>query len=389
MKSNKASNIRSMKKLFALSSVAVLAACGDPNMGQDLASLTSERDALQVQMDSLEAKINMTKDTVEDERKLPIVSVMTVEKKAFSHWISVQGNVSADKNVILFAQQGGNVKTIHVSEGQQVSAGTRLVSLDTDVINRNIEQVEKQLDLANFAWEKQDKLWQQNIGSELQWRQAKTNKESLEAQLKALKEQRSLSVISAPFAGTVDEILPNAGELVGPGMPVLRLLNLDKAHVEADIPEYYYGKVNQGDPINLEFVGMSHLNMDSLTLTNVGNYVNASNRTIKVRVEFNNVKKLVPNLLADMKIRDYHQEAAVVIPSINIRQDVDGNDFVLLIKDNNIVERRGITPGLNYQPTPESVSYTEVLEGLNGGELLITEGYKKVMPDQAVDVRNQ
>ena len=386
------SQTAAMKKLFIVAGAAVLTACGaaTEEAPQDKAGLQMRQQELKMELAMVDSQLNALDTAQVAFDRLQAVEVMEVPKGMFEHYFQAQGNVEAEQNVMLYAQVGGNIRSINVEVGQMVSKGQTLVSFDTDVISQQIKELETRLELATFTYDKQKNLWEQNIGSELQFRQAKNQKESLELSLKALREQRGMSVITAPFAGRIDEVMPNVGEMVPPGMPVLRLINLKEVYIEASIPENYLNRVKKGNYLRVRFEGMN-MTIDSLEVSDVGQYVNAANRTLKVRVDVPNEDYgLVPNLLGLMEVRDYVNKEAVKVPSKYIRQDMNGDSYVLLFKE-GIVKDQMVSMGLTYKDgnNPEAVSWTEILDGLSGGETLITEGYKNVRPDERVRVKTK
>ena len=379
-----------MAALTAASITLVSCGGGEP---ETMSANAETIQKLEARATELKASLDMVRDSlktlnmIDNPPLIAKVRTAAVEVKRFSHFFEVQGNVEADKNVMLYAEMGGNIKRIHVSEGDQVSAGQTIVTLDTEVISKNIKELEKSMELAEFMYKKQKNLWEQNIGSELQYVQAKNQKESLESKLSTLKSQRAMSIITAPFAGTIDEIFPNEGEMAGPGMPVVRLLNLNKVTVVADVTENYLGNITPGKFMQLELPSMDGMLYDSLAITRVGKFINPNNRTFRIQVDIDNGDgPLVPNLIAIMRIRDYVKENSVVVPSKYILQESGGNEYVYLLED-GIVVKRDIARGKTYT-LDSGESEAEILTGLEGGEVMITEGAKGVLAGQEVEALN-
>ncbi len=384
-------NPYTMKRIVLLVAIAgMLVACGGGEQ-TGLDGLKAEREALKAQIAELDIQIAEL-DTVQL-KMLPKVEVQAIQTKKFEHYFEVQGNVEAEKNVVLYAEMGGNIKSIQVEEGEQVKAGKTLVIFDTEVISQNIKEVEKALELAEFVYEKQKNLWDQNIGSELQYRQAKNQKESLEQSLATLRSQRSQAVITAPFDGVVDEIFPNAGEMAPPGGPVLRLLNLNNVSIVSDVTENYLGHIQKGTPIIVEFPSLNDsATIKDASLTRAGQFINPANRTFKVQVDIDNTNKgLVPNLLAVLKVRDYVNDSTVVVPTKYVRQNNEGANYVFVLekKEGKSHARRvEVELGMSYTNKSVGFSETEVLKGLSGSEVLITKGFKGIQSNDEVDVVN-
>lgn len=391
-----------MKKLVYIPLLALLAACGgadEPAVGSnDLVALKAKKDSLTTELNMVRAQIAAL-DTTE-EITLPLVETETVKRELFEHYVEVQGNVEAEKNAVLYAEAGGNVRTIHVQEGQKVSKGQRLVTFDTDVISRNIAEMEKRLELATFAYERQANLWEQKIGSEIQYEQAKNQKESLEKSISTLRAQQSKAIISAPFAGTIDEIMPNPGEMVPPGMPVLRLVNLDKISIEAQVAENYLGSVKAGTKVEIELPALKDASGNRVILTNqqlssAGKFINPNNRTFKVRLNLVNDKELfVPNLLALVRIQDFVMPNAVVIPEKYVRQNSSQENYVFVMEEKDGIEtakmvKVEIAADKAYKMPHQQHNMVVVTSGLNGGEKLITEGNRGVQDGQQVKVKSK
>jgi len=364
-------------KIFGLGLIVLMvAACGGAPEG-DLENLKAERDSLKsirTELDdrilALEREIAEKDSTVEDK----LVTGITAGKDAFKHYFEVYGNVQSDKSAVINAENSGVVQSIKVSEGQSVKKGQTLIMQDVDLIQKNMAEVETQLDLAETLYEKQKRLWDQNIGSEVQFLEAKNRKESLENSLATLREQRQRSSVVAPFDGVVDKIFPKVGELVGMSGPVVRLVNIDELYINADISERYIGDLSKGDSV---WVIVNRNDTVKSAISRVGDYINPANRSFEIRVEMaEKVDVLRPNSLVVLKINDYTEENAIVIPSSVIMQDGAGDDYVFTLESddkNDLVARKTpIKTGLSY------LGQTVVKVGLSEGDQLIDKGSRKV-----------
>jgi len=374
-----------MKKIIALFITLIFViSCGDGTEKSSLEELNIQKTAIIAKMDSLNTQLqNVEKQIskIDTNKKLHIVTVLPVKNEIFKHFIEIQGVVQADKNIEIRPELGGTVKAIYVKEGQQVNAGQVLLQLDDSSIKNNIDELNTQLSLANTTFERQKRLWEQKIGSEMQFLQAKAQKEGLENNLVSLKTQSSKMRITAPFSGIVDEIFPRNGELTNPQMPVVRLLNLDNVYVEAEITETYLPVIKIGTETMLYFPSINK-EMTS-EITQVGNYINPNNRSFKTRINIPNKDQTIkPNLLADLKILDFQIEG-ITIPSTLVQKDQQGNTYVFTIKNENdetIVVKSLITVENEYN------NQVYISEGLTENDQLVNAGARIVKAGDLVNI---
>lgn len=311
------------------------------------------------------------------------VTVQNVQQKTFEHYFEVHGNVDVVENAALFAEAPGNVEKIHVQEGQYVKKGDVIITLDAGQMESGIKELEKAQELATKVYNKQKALWDQKIGSEIQYLETKNNKESLDQKLVTMREQLDMYKIRAPFAGVVDEIMPKVGESAAPGFMVARIMNLNKIFLESDVSEKYMQQVKKGGVVQVKFPSLG----ESVTakVSRVGNFINPANRTFKVKVEFANpAGKYKPNQLAVLKIRDYEAENALVIPTRIVQQDRRGNDYVYTFEKVNGINRVKkviLSIGQSYN------NQVEVLEGLTPEMVLIDKGAKSVQAGDAIEIK--
>ena len=315
-------------------------------------------------------------------KKLPIVTAIPAKIGEFKHYIEIQGVVRADKNIEIRPELGGTVKSILVKEGQRVSTGQLLVQLDDSSIKNNIAELNTQLNLAKTTFERQERLWNQKIGSEMQYLQAKTQKESLENNIATIKNQARKMKIIAPFSGIVDMIFPKNGELTNPQSPVVRLINLDKVYVEADITEIYLPVIKIGTETILKF---SSINKEvNAKIAQIGNYINPDNRSFKTRINISNKDQSIkPNLLADVKILDFETNG-IIIPSNLVQQDQKGNDYVFTIKTEN-GENKIIKTIVTISNEYNHEVY--ISEGLSVNDTIVNEGARLVKTGDVVEIK--
>jgi len=326
-----------MKNILTFLIIIIIAiSCNKEILKSSLEDLNTQKMTLVSKIDSLNKELKGIEKEIsklDTSKKLQIVTTIPAKIGEFKHYIEIQGIVQADKNIEIRPELGGTVKSILVKEGQRVSAGQLLVQLDDSSIKNTITELNTQLNLAKTTFERQERLWNQKIGSEMQYLQAKAQKESLENNLTTIKNEARKMKIIAPFSGIVDVIFPKNGELTNPQSPVIRLMNLDKVYVEADITETYLPILKVGTEVILNF---SSINKEvNSKIAQIGHYINPDNRSFKTRINISNKDQSIkPNLLADVKILDFATNG-IIIPSNLVQQDQKGNDYVFTIKTKN------------------------------------------------------
>ncbi|GIV28009.1 MAG: RND transporter [Bacteroidia bacterium] len=369
-----------MRALTALSLIVFLASCGT-NTNGDLEKKKSELAKYHSQLNDLKTKIaNLEKeiaalDTNATKSDIGIlVETKLIQPEKFEHFFEVSGTVTTDENVTLSAEAAGQIKSILVKEGQKVSAGQVLVKLNTATIESSIEEVKTALDLATTVYERQKRLWEQKIGSEIQYLQAKNNKESLEQKLKTLQTQLALSIVKAPGDGIVDEIFRKEGEMVMPGTPLIQFVNLNNMKMLADVSEMYVKSVKQGDKAIVNFPALGIENLEA-NINRTSNVINIKNRTFKVEVGLPNKDQILkPNAIGMLKIKDFEADSAFVVPTMILGKDSKGDYLYTTVeKEGKKVARK------TYVKTGKtSGGQTMIIEGLNPNDKVITAGYNEV-----------
>lgn len=372
-----------MKNLSIIAVLAVLlSACGSEPQGA-LDTLRAKRDSLQTNYDELGEEIAQIEDQIallDSTQKMTSVSARKLTNTKFEHYFTSQANLESEYNALVYPEINGVVTNIFVEEGQNVRKGQRILQMDTDVIRKQIAEVETQYTLAQDIYNRQKNLWDQKIGSEVQYLQAKTNMETLENSLATLRKQVDKGTVTAPFDGIVDEIVPRIGEMGSPAMPVARVVNLSKLYIDADVSENYITTLREGMTAEVLFPGVDTL---SASISRIGSYINPENRTFKVRVDLEESSEfLKPNLFATLRIKDFEKDSTVVLPSGNVLQDFNGNHYVYVLKNptlNPKAEKRIIELGRSYD------GVTHVLNGLESGEYVIEKGARKVVDGETVN----
>lgn len=362
-----------MKRIFYLLVPAIiLASCGgEMTPAEKLTKLKKERAALDAEIKKLEAG-------KKEAGKVTPVTVMAVTAQTFNGNIEVQSVISGDENVVASPQAPGTVKSISVSIGQRVSKGQLLATLDASALDQQIAAQTPNLALTKSLYEKQKSLWDQKIGSEVQLLSAKTNYESVQRQIDAMKAQRDMYRIVAPVSGTVDEVSLKVGEVASPGgiFGGVRIVNYDKLKAEAMLGENYLGKVNAGDPV---MVVLANSN-DSIkaTVSYVGQSVDNLSRAFKVQVKLPNSNKLHPNMSCIMKIANYTSHDAIVVPIAMVQKTGEGS--MVYVAEGTKAKAVPVTTGRI------SNGNVEILSGLNVGDQLITAGFEEMENGQNISI---
>jgi len=346
---------------------------------EELKELRAELLETSEKIKKLEAEIAQLDTTKREIKQLPI-QVMTLNAQSFEHYVKVQGQVEANKNIMVSPQSAGRITQIYVSEGQSVSKGKLLAKIDDAVMRRSINEVETSLKLANTLYEKQQKLWDQEIGTEVQLLTAKNQKEALEKKLATLREQLSYSDIVAPISGTIDEILPKTGEMASPGIPAFKIVNFSDLMLKAAVAEAYVPYIKKGDQVKIFFSALDKTL--SGRVKRVGAEIDPMARTFVIEIKLPSDKLLKPNMFGEVSINDRTVNNAIVIPA-GIVQRAETSEFVYILQnrgDKQVAKRQAIKTGLTTD------GYVEVTEGLKPGDQLITVGYQELSDGQPVSI---
>lgn len=314
-----------------------------------------------------------------------LVTTVSPEVEDFSHYIDIQGEAKCEENIALTTDMGGLITKVMVTEGQQVSKGQVLATTDNSVFLKSIDEIDEQLALANTVYEKQKRLWDQKIGSQIQLLQAETNRNALEKKKQSVYAQMEKSRIKAPVNGTVDKVFIKVGELAAPGLPAIRVVNLNDMKVEAEIPETYAGKIKNGDVVKVEIPALDNKVIMG-RVKSVSSVINTLNRSFTAIVTLNSTQGLRPNMVTKIKIKDFTAPKATVIPSRLLQQHA-GMDYVMIaVADSSgklIAKRKAITLGKSYD------GKSQVVEGLDKNDHVLDEGYRDVLEGDELVVSNK
>ncbi|MCH7400454.1 efflux RND transporter periplasmic adaptor subunit [Belliella kenyensis] len=329
---------------------------------KEVATLNSEIEALEKEIAKLDPEFGKTV------RKSVLITTTTPSKENFRHFIELTGAVLSKKNVAISGEVSGRIQEVRAVEGMRVNKGDVLATIDSESVERNMDEVQKQLELATIVFEKQERLWKQEIGTEIQYLEAKNRKETLEKNLSGIKTQLDRTKVRAPFTGTIETVNVRLGELVQPGTPMFQFVGESDLFIEADVSERYVGIVGKGDSVEIAFPSIKQTLKSKVS--SVGSVINPNNRTFKVEVFLPRMENVKPNMISIVKINDYEKDNAITVPNYLILQDSKG-DYVFVV-ENEQSKKRYITRGMTYK------EITEVKEGLNGSEVLVDKGFREV-----------
>ena len=377
-----------MKYLVPVFMIALIfIGCATEENPKDLASLKASLKTKKAELKKLNAEIDSIKIKIEalEPNKVvnrTLVTTQNVEKSDFKSYASIQATVKSDDIVLASSEIGGRLLHVAVKEGQNVNKGQLIAQTDLESVDKQIAELETSLDLAITTYERQKRLWDQNVGSEMQYLQAKNNKERLEKSLETIGYQKTKSKVYAPISGVVDHVFLKAGELAGPGAPIVQILNTQKVKVVADVPESYLNKIKKGEMVTVQFPAIDQEFKSKVTL--IGRTINPSNRTFTVEIALPNKNRMLkPNLLSVMLINDIDEKDVIVIPLELVQQEVSGRSYVF-VKDGDgektMAKKVFVTTGASYDGN------IVITSGLEGGEEIIVTGARGLANNELIKI---
>ncbi len=363
-----------MRKLILFCGVLFLVACGEKSDDKksELDKLKKQRTELNSKISSLESELGT--DASAEEAKN--VSVMEVNESLFSNYLEVQGRVDAEQNVQVNPEAQGVVTAVYAAIGQNVSRGQILAQIDDKVLNQNIAELQTQLDLANTLYDRQKNLWDQKIGTEVQFLTAKAQKEAAERRIATLRSQISMYKIKAPISGTIDAMDLKVGQAAAPGMSGIRIINANNLKAKALVAESYAGRVNQGDDVLVILPDVPDTLRTKISF--VSKAIDPVSRSFSVEVKLPSNRKYHPNMLSILKIIDYKNQKALVIP-VNAIQKAEIGDYLFIME-------QGKAKRTNIQTGKISDGRAEVLSGIKAGDKVIVAGMDGLSPGDIVKV---
>lgn len=387
-----------MRKIISLMVVTlVFAACGsggqksveDIIASKDLKEIRAKKTELDNQQKELVAKINMISeaiDKLDTLKRNPLVTSLTLKSEEFVHYVEFQGNVKTNQNVLIYPEMAGLLQKVHVQEGQYVKKDEVIATIDDGGMQQQLAQVEAAAQLAETTYQRQKRLWDQKIGSEIQFLQTKTDYLAKKNQVEQLTKQLDKYQIKAPFDGTIDDVIIDEGTIVapGPGFEVFRIINLNNMYLEADIPESYVASVKKGKSVIVDFPVLGTSVETKVRQT--GNFINPNNRTFRAEIGVPNKEgSIKPNLTAKLKINDYTNDNAILIPQSIISENAAGDQYVYVIK--NLAGSIGEAKQVIVKTGKTQGDIIEILNGISAGDMLIEEGARTVKDGQKVEIK--
>jgi membrane fusion protein (multidrug efflux system) len=326
------------------------------------------------------------KDTL---KKLPLITAFTAKSTIFTHYLEIQGNVKTKQNILVYPEMPGILRKIFVQEGQRVTKGQLLATIDDGGLSNQVAQVEATTQLAKTTFERQKRLWEQKIGSEIQFLQTKTNYEAQTNALKQLKSQQAKASVRAPFSGVVDHIIKEPGTVIAPGQgsEIFRIVNLNNMYVEAEVPEKYIASITKNKEVKVEFSVLGK-SVNS-KVRQVGSFINPNNRSFKIEVPVENQSgNIKPNLTAKLQINDYTDAEAILIPQSIISENAKGEQYIYVLKDKKL-NNEAVAERLIIETGKTQGDLIEVTKNLAADTEIIMEGARSVTNGQVVKVINK
>lgn len=343
-----------------------------------LATLQKEASGLTDKIQKLQSEIDKLEPN--KELKVKTVSVSPIITENFQHFVEATGRLEAENNVFVSPQTGGALTRVFVKIGDYVTKGQKIATIDNSILRNSMQEVEIQLETAKTIFERQKNLWDQKIGTEVQYIQAKSAVESLERRINTLKSQDVLNVVLSPIAGVVDEVRLKAGEIAAPGIGIVRIVNFSDLKVVANVPDTYAGTISKGDMVKIKFPDLQK--EISAKLSYVSQTINQVSRTFTVEAKVPNFdKSLKPNLTAIMNVNDQSKGAAIVITESFVQNTEQGSIVYVAETEGNkkIARAKVVKTGLSYD------GKIEIISGLTSGDLLITQGYQEIVDGQLIN----
>ncbi|CAZ95998.1 MULTISPECIES: efflux RND transporter periplasmic adaptor subunit [Zobellia] len=388
-----------MKKILYLATSALLfSACGGKQTSViDIISegnietirakkteLSEKQRVLETELQKLDSAIS----SMSGEEKLPLVTTVVAKVGKFEHFLELQGDVKTKQNVLIYPEMSGTLQRVYVKEGQRVTKGQVLAVIDDGGRSSQLSQLKSQAALAKTTFERRKRLWEQKIGSEIEYLSAQTNYQAAEDAVKQAESQLGKSSIRAPFSGIIDDVIKDQGTVVspGPGSEVFRIVNLSDMYIEVDVPETYLGGITKGKEAKVYFPVLGDSILTKVRQT--GNFINPSNRAFSAEIPVPNKKgNIKPNLSAKVSINDYTNENAIVIPQGIISENAEGEQYVYVAQPTD-GENEALLKKSIIQTGKTQGSHIEVLSGISDGDHIIEEGARSVKDGQKVKILN-
>jgi len=369
-----------LSMIIILATSMILASCDEEKkvpadeIRQKISDYNQQIVDLNRKISDLERQLELLGETTQNRVRIP-VEVSALDYEPFDHYFMVNGRVEAVRDAMISPEMSGQIREITVTKGQKVERGQVLARLNTSVIENNISELKSSLNLAETVYNRQKRLWEQEIGSELQYLEVKNNYESLQMRLKALQSQLDMAIIRAPINGVIDEIFAKNGEIAMPGSRLMQIINLEQLYINADVSESFLPSIHPKDSVLLRFTSFPDYK-EKVPIFRLGNVINPENRTFRLQLRINNPdEQFKPNMVADVSIRSYSTDQALVVPSIMIKQDIQGHFVYVATEDAEgdlVAQKVYVERGLSGE------GITMILSGIEPGDRLITQGHNRV-----------
>ncbi|MBT8393618.1 MAG: efflux RND transporter periplasmic adaptor subunit [Bacteroidia bacterium] len=388
-----------MKKIITILTItSLLTSCGgdkkatsveDIIASQDLTQMRAKKDEITNKQIEYAAQLKLLDEEIsklDTIIRMPLITTFKAEEVAFNHYLELQGNVDTKNLLTITSEFSGILSNIYVKEGQLVSKGQLLAKIDDGGLSQQLAQSQIQADLAKTTFDRQKRLWEQKIGSEIQFLQAKSSYESQTEVVNQLKQQIAKTTVRAAFSGTIDDVITEQGNVVAAGQtPIMRLVNLKDMYIETNVPEAHIKNIikNKNVIVELPVLGKTI----NTKINQVGSFINPANRTFKIEVSVpNKDKSIKPNLTAKLKINDYSNPKAILIPQSIISENANGEQYIYVVKNRN--DSIGFTERIIIKTGKTQDDVIEVLEGVSAGDEIIQEGARSVKEGQKVEIIN-
>ena len=390
-----------MKNIYLLIIITVfLNSCSnkkEPSLEEVLATndvelLKSRKSEIDAKLEELTLDLNQLNNklsVLNKDRNTPLITTIRTSEQKFNHFIELQGNVKTKQNVLVYPEMPGILNKVYVKEGQKVKKDQILATIDDGGLSQQLLLLKSNEQLAKTTFERQKRLWDQQIGSEIQYLQAKTSYDSQKNATRQLKKQLGKFTIRAPFSGIIDDVFKEKGTVVapGPGAEIFRIINLSNMYIETDVPESYISSIKKNKMVEVNFpiLGRSY---DS-SIRQVGNFINPSNRTFRIEVGIPNLDgEIKPNLTAKLRLNDYSNSNAILIPQSIISENAKGQQFIYVVKDNK-EKNQVYAERLVIETGKTNGDFIEVTKNLDANVDIILEGARSVNNGQVVKVINK
>tara|TARA_B110000908_G_scaffold115860_1_gene135909 strand:+ start:3337 stop:4509 length:1173 start_codon:yes stop_codon:yes gene_type:complete len=389
-----------MKKIYLVLFTALfLASCAEQKdasletilASNDLKQIKAKKSDIDLRQQALTLdlkKINDKLDSLDEDKNVPLITTLKVKEQVFTHFIELQGNVKTKQNVLVYPEMPGILKSVLVKEGQRVVQGQILATIDDGGMSQQLAQLATNAQLAKTTFERQQRLWEQKIGSEIQFLQTKTAYEFQKSAVSQLKQQLEKSIVIAPFSGIIDAVFKEKGVVVAPGQgsEIFRIVNLSNMYIETEVPETYIRSITKNKTVEVNFPILNQTMQSKIR--QVGNFINPNNRSFKIEIAVPNSNgNIKPNLTARLKLNDYTNPKAILIPQSIISENAEGAQFVYVVIDKK--DQKAIAKRLIIETGKTQGDLIEVVKNLAADAEIIIEGARSVNNGQVVKVINK